>query len=154
MNHHVLRFILTQNLKYFSACTYFCDVPNHHHAYFVCPRPRSPELVLLDFVCLGAAIATITRWVANTFLKPPTSLAFAVDQDVEWAFAFDIHCNGFLPVFVALHAAQFVLYPLLRHERGSRAGQSITGTTNTTQRIILKSSTHFLLWVDHVFNQN
>ncbi len=71
------------------------------------------ELVLFDFVCLGAAIATITRWVANTFLKPATSLAFAVDQDVEWAFAFDIHCNGFLPVFVALHAAQFVLYPLL-----------------------------------------
>lgn len=89
-------------------------------------------------MCLGAAIATITRWVANTFLKPPTSLAFAVDQDVEWAFAFDIHCNGFLPVFVALHAAQFVLYPLLRHAR------------SIIFQFIHSFST--LLLIDHVFN--
>ena len=33
--------------------------------------------------------------------------------DVEWLYAFDIHCNGFFPLFALLFVAQFLLCPLL-----------------------------------------
>ncbi len=36
-----------------------------------------------------------------------------VEQEVEWLYAFDIHCNGFFPMFVLLFVAQFFLAPLL-----------------------------------------
>lgn len=74
------------------------------------------HLVVFDFLLLGACIASTTRWIANTYLKPHSHAsisAFAVEQEVEWGYAFDIHCNAFFTLFVALHAAQFLLYPLL-----------------------------------------
>jgi hypothetical protein len=91
-------------------------------------------LIVFDFFVIGALIASTTRWVANTYLKPQTSIAFAVEQEVEWGFAWDIHCNSFFGLFLMLHVVrafvestcfgvvsifllasqlQFVLYPIL-----------------------------------------
>jgi len=33
--------------------------------------------------------------------------------ELEWLYAFDIHCNSFFPLFVLLFPVQFVLSPLL-----------------------------------------
>lgn len=51
------------------------------------------------------------RWIANKFMKFQRVLN--TEQDVEWLYAFDIHCNGFFPVFVLLGPVQFFLSPLL-----------------------------------------
>ncbi len=37
----------------------------------------------------------------------------AIEQSVEWLYAFDVHCNSFFPVFLALYVVQFFLSPLL-----------------------------------------
>ncbi len=37
----------------------------------------------------------------------------SVDQEVEWLYAFDVHCNGFFPLFVLLFVGQYFLSPLL-----------------------------------------
>jgi hypothetical protein len=39
-----------------------------------------------------------------------------VRQQVEWLYAFDIHCNSFFPVFVVLYGVQFFLLPLVLRE--------------------------------------
>ncbi len=35
------------------------------------------------------------------------------DQRVEWLYAFDVHCNGFFPLYVLLYVVQFFLTPIL-----------------------------------------
>ena len=35
------------------------------------------------------------------------------NNNVEWLFAFDVHCNSFVPLFVALYLGQLILSPLL-----------------------------------------
>lgn len=67
--------------------------------------------VIFDFIILGMVMATLTRWLSNKYLKVQRS--FTVEQDTEWLFAFDIHCNGFFPLFLILHVLQFVLSPYL-----------------------------------------
>ena len=32
---------------------------------------------------------------------------------VEWLYSFDVHCNGFFPVFIMTHVVQYVVAPLL-----------------------------------------
>ena len=34
-------------------------------------------------------------------------------ETVEWLYAFDVHCNAFLPLFALLHVAQYLMLPLL-----------------------------------------
>lgn len=34
-------------------------------------------------------------------------------ESVEWLYAFDVHCNAFVPLYALLHVAQFLLLPLL-----------------------------------------
>lgn len=41
-------------------------------------------------------------------------MAHAVEQKVEWAYAFDVHCNSFFPVFLILYVLQFFFMPLLQ----------------------------------------
>lgn len=35
-----------------------------------------------------------------------TDAPHSVDQDVEWLYAFDVHCNAFFPLFVLLYVVQ------------------------------------------------
>lgn len=44
------------------------------------------------------------------------TMAHAVEQKVEWAYAFDVHCNSFFPVFLITYVLQFFFMPVLKHD--------------------------------------
>ena len=68
----------------------------------------------VDFLGTGAIIATGCWAVANAYLRRESAdHSHAVEQKVEWMYAFDVHCNAFFPLFVALYVVQFFLTPLL-----------------------------------------
>lgn len=69
--------------------------------------------VLVDYVGLGALIATTCWFLANRFLRADAGHSHAVEQRVEWLYAFDIHVNAFFPLFLSLYVVQLVLSPLL-----------------------------------------
>lgn len=54
-----------------------------------------------NWLGLGCILATLCREIANRHLTAQTSSTH-VRQQVEWLYAFDIHCNSFFPVFVLL----------------------------------------------------
>ncbi|OZJ06285.1 hypothetical protein BZG36_00815 [Bifiguratus adelaidae] len=72
-------------------------------------------MVLIDFVTVGAIVATFNWFVTNRFLTHRNNM-HTIDQRVEWAYAFDVHCNAFFPLFLALYVVQFVFMPLLVHD--------------------------------------
>ncbi|EFO21537.2 hypothetical protein LOAG_06952 [Loa loa] len=59
-------------------------------------------VVFIDCIGVGILIATILWFASNRFLRR------VVDQDVEWAYCFDVHLNAFFPMLMLLH----VLLPL------------------------------------------
>ncbi|CAD7700463.1 unnamed protein product [Ostreobium quekettii] len=69
--------------------------------------------VFVEFLGLGALIATLAWAVANRFLRKKLLPSHAVEQRVEWMYAFDVQCNSFFPLFLLLHVVQFLLLPLL-----------------------------------------
>ncbi|GAX11104.1 hypothetical protein FisN_9Hh195 [Fistulifera solaris] len=71
--------------------------------------------VLWNWLGLGLLIATICREIANRQLVVQQSTSH-VRQQVEWLYAFDIHCNSFFPVFVLLYVVQFFLLPVILQE--------------------------------------
>lgn len=66
----------------------------------------------VDFLAVGAVLATTAWTLANRKLKA-SSPSHAVEQRVEWLYAFDVHCNAFFPLFVLLYVVQFFLCPIL-----------------------------------------
>eukprot|EP01125_Pyxidicula_operculata_P012711 TRINITY_DN4188_c0_g1_i2.p1 TRINITY_DN4188_c0_g1~~TRINITY_DN4188_c0_g1_i2.p1 ORF type:complete len:209 (+),score=21.57 TRINITY_DN4188_c0_g1_i2:160-786(+) len=68
--------------------------------------------VFVDFVLVGALIATVYWWIANRYLRH-NEISHTVDQSVEWLYAFDIHCNSFFPLFILLYVVQYLLLPVL-----------------------------------------
>ncbi|KAL1934676.1 hypothetical protein VTP01DRAFT_6858 [Rhizomucor pusillus] len=70
-------------------------------------------MVLVDFLLVGSVVATFSWFVTNRFLTENT-MAHAVEQKVEWAYAFDVHCNSFFPLFLILYVLQFFFMPLLQ----------------------------------------
>ncbi|KAI9345776.1 UNC-50 [Pilaira anomala] len=68
-------------------------------------------MVIVDFVLVGSIVATFTWFVTNKFLCQNNIMTN--DQRVEWAYAFDIHCNSFFPLFLILYIVQFFFLPLL-----------------------------------------
>uniref|UniRef100_A0A0M3I902 Protein unc-50 n=2 Tax=Ascaris TaxID=6251 RepID=A0A0M3I902_ASCLU len=59
-------------------------------------------VVFIDCIGVGLVIATVLWFIANRYLRRVD------DQDVEWAYCFDVHLNAFFPLLVFLH----VLMPL------------------------------------------
>ncbi|VDK76060.1 unnamed protein product [Onchocerca ochengi] len=59
-------------------------------------------VVFIDCIGVGIVIATVLWFASNRFLKRVN------DQDVEWAYCFDVHLNAFFPMLMLLH----VLLPL------------------------------------------
>jgi UNC-50 family len=57
--------------------------------------------VLWNWLGLGFLLATLCREIANRQLVVHQSTSH-VKQQVEWLYAFDIHCNSFFPVFAVL----------------------------------------------------
>jgi len=68
--------------------------------------------ILVDFLGFGVVMATAGWWIANKYLKDGTP-AHSVDQDVEWLFAFDIHCNAYMPPFLILYVLQYFAIPII-----------------------------------------
>mmetsp|Transcript_40623 Transcript_40623/g.41468 ORF Transcript_40623/g.41468 Transcript_40623/m.41468 type:complete len:256 (+) Transcript_40623:134-901(+) len=82
---------------------------------------RSPSLwgyiwtvlycLLIDWLLLGLIVASCCCQIANKYLRQYHS--HSVEQEVEWQFAFDVHCNGFFCSFLLTYALQYFLLPLL-----------------------------------------
>lgn len=64
-------------------------------------------MIIVDFVCVGSIVATFTWFMTNRFLCQQQQ------QQVEWAYAFDIHCNSFFPLFLILYVIQFFCLKIL-----------------------------------------
>lgn len=60
--------------------------------------------VVWNWLGMGIALATLCREIANRQLvgQQAGTSSSHVRQQVEWLYAFDIHCNSFFPVFVVL----------------------------------------------------
>ncbi|KAF9931516.1 Protein unc-50 [Mortierella alpina] len=68
-------------------------------------------MVFVDFVVIGVVVATVCWTIANRFLARAS--VYSTDQSVEWQYAFDIHCNAFMPVIVLLYIIQMVFMKVL-----------------------------------------
>jgi UNC-50 family len=47
------------------------------------------------------------RYVGDRFLRKRVVSHHTSEQSVEWLYAFDVHCNSFMPMFVLLYGALF-----------------------------------------------
>ena len=94
-------------------------------------------MILRDFVGTGIVVATFvwyddTRiYGTNTFdlrlpyprlfsrfiLLPRTTVSHQTDAKLEWAYAFDVHTNSFVPLYTLLYLIQFFLSPLIVRDR-------------------------------------
>ncbi|KAL8585663.1 Protein unc-50 [Nucella lapillus] len=65
-------------------------------------------VVFVDCIGVGLLVATLLWFVTNKYMliNPPRG------QDVEWAYAFDVHLNAFFPLLMILH---FFQLPILNH---------------------------------------
>lgn len=69
--------------------------------------------VLIHWLGFGVVVASAGRVIANQHLMTAERSASHVKQNVEWLYAFDVHCNAFVPLFVLLYGVQFFLLPLV-----------------------------------------
>lgn len=65
-------------------------------------------VIFIDCIGVGLVIASIMWFVCNRVFKVRGG---GFDQNVEFGYAFDVHCNAFFPLLVILH----VLQPILWH---------------------------------------
>lgn len=63
------------------------------------------------FVGFGMVIATVLWFVSNNYLRVKSF--HGVEQQIEWMYAFDIHCNSFFPLFLLLYVIHYFLLPFL-----------------------------------------
>eukprot|EP00744_Colponema_vietnamica_P016137 GILI01022627.1.p1 GENE.GILI01022627.1~~GILI01022627.1.p1 ORF type:complete len:227 (+),score=30.19 GILI01022627.1:29-682(+) len=66
----------------------------------------------LYYVAFGAVAASATWWYANTFLMAGGHL-HEIRREVEWQYAFDVHCNSFCAYFIYTNLLHFILLPVL-----------------------------------------
>lgn len=67
-------------------------------------------MVVIDFFLVGGVISLALWFIVNQLLMP---LAQGLNK-VEWQYCWDIHCNAFLVVWVALYVVQLIILPILR----------------------------------------
>lgn len=67
--------------------------------------------VIFEFIGVGLIVATTLRTVANRYMRVVRPLS--TEQSVEWLYSFDIHCNGFFPLFLILFVGQYFVSPWL-----------------------------------------
>lgn len=58
--------------------------------------------VLINWLGFGVVVSSLGRLVANQHLMTAERSSSHVKQNVEWLYAFDVHCNSFVPLFVIL----------------------------------------------------
>ncbi|KAJ2006867.1 hypothetical protein GGI02_000981 [Coemansia sp. RSA 2322] len=69
------------------------------------------QLLVVNYFLAGMVLATLTWVVANRFLRHQN--VHAADQQVEWMYAFDVHCNSFFSFFAFAYVLQFFFLPAL-----------------------------------------
>eukprot|EP00929_Paragymnodinium_shiwhaense_P002795 TRINITY_DN103085_c0_g1_i1.p1 TRINITY_DN103085_c0_g1~~TRINITY_DN103085_c0_g1_i1.p1 ORF type:complete len:246 (+),score=36.95 TRINITY_DN103085_c0_g1_i1:153-890(+) len=69
------------------------------------------HFVGVQFAFCGAAIATFSWALCNKYLRVKSF--HGVDQQLEWMYAFDIHCNSFFPLFIILYVVHYMMLPFL-----------------------------------------
>ena len=69
--------------------------------------------VLVDFLGVGAGVATAYWHVTNRYMREGVNHSHAVEQRVEWMYAFDVHVNAFFTLCGSLDCGQVVLSPIL-----------------------------------------
>ena len=67
---------------------------------------------LIEFLLLGFFISTLLWYIVNKYMTVNRALS-SEKQQVEWLYAFDIHCNSFFPVLILLYVIQYFLSPFL-----------------------------------------
>ena len=43
-------------------------------------------------------------------------MVHSVDQSVEWAYAFDVHCNSFFPLFLITYVLQLIFLSIVTRD--------------------------------------
>jgi len=64
--------------------------------------------VFVDCIGSGLIVATVLWYATNKYLIKNSCR----DQDVEWAYAFDVHLNAFTPLLVISHIVQLLFFNL------------------------------------------
>jgi len=64
-------------------------------------------IVFVDCIGTGCVIASTLWYVSNRFLR--TRSPHTVEEAVEWAYCFDVHCNAFFPLLLVLHVLQILI---------------------------------------------
>jgi hypothetical protein len=65
-------------------------------------------IVVIDCIGSGLLIATGLWWFSNRYLRTVST------NDVEWAYAFDVHLNSFVPLLIVLHGVQLIFVSLIK----------------------------------------
>lgn len=60
----------------------------------------------VDWLLPAIVVASLACWVANRYLRSGYSHSHTVEQEVEWLFALDVHCNGFFVSFLVTYVLQ------------------------------------------------
>ena len=58
--------------------------------------------ILIHWLGFGVIMASVGSLIANKHLMQTERSSSHVKQNVEWLYAFDVHCNAFVPLFVLL----------------------------------------------------
>ena len=82
--------------------------------------PNILSSIIFNYIGFGILIASVTRAVAVGLLRAGRTTANSQDANnaatfgnIEWRYAFDIHCNAFCAYYFFAGVVQFVLLPVL-----------------------------------------
>lgn len=70
------------------------------------------NMIFVDFLIFGMVMATIFWLILN---REYFKFKSARNCQVEWAYCFDVHCNSFLIILVALYYLQLLLLPVINY---------------------------------------
>lgn len=65
-------------------------------------------IVVIDCIGSGLLIASGLWWFSNRYLRTVST------NDVEWAYAFDVHLNAFVPLLIVLHGVQLIFVSIIK----------------------------------------
>ena len=71
---------------------------------------------LLNFALFGAVTAGSCWAIASRHMRSAVPLPHSVEQDVELLYAWDVHCNAYVAVFLGPHVGQLLLLPLIARD--------------------------------------
>ncbi|KAH7444130.1 hypothetical protein KP509_02G066000 [Ceratopteris richardii] len=104
-------FVVICSLLLAVAASAYCAAYGHSFAH-TCLTIVS--VVLFHFLLIGIVLATLCWALCNHYLlEDIPAHSHAIEQRVEWLYAFDVHCNSFFPLFVSLYVLHYFLSPLL-----------------------------------------